>query len=89
MSDSYGDTHHTATPSIWFQQTTSLNILIAIAKHLTNARNRLTNNNKEVDIDKQKRETDKQQQKIYNDIYGTPYRFTKVKFHNFQRLTCS
>ena len=53
----------------------SLNISIAIAKHLTNTRNRLTNHNKE----------------IYDDIHGsTPYPFTKAKkFHNFQRLTCS
>jgi hypothetical protein len=29
-SDSCGDTHHTATPSTWFQQTTSLNISLAI-----------------------------------------------------------
>jgi hypothetical protein len=65
-----GDTHHTATPSTWFQQTTSLNISIAIAKLLTNARNRLTNNGKEID----------------NDIHGTPYPFTKAKFHNFQRI---
>jgi hypothetical protein len=71
-SDTYGDTHHTATPSIWFQQTTSLNISIAIAKHLTNARNRLTNNDKEIE----------------NDIHGTPYPFTKAKFHNLQRRTC-
>ena len=73
-SDSYhGDTqYHIATPSIWFQQNTSLNsISIAIAKHLTNIRNRLTN--KEID----------------NDIHGTPYPFTKAKFHNFQRMAWS
>ena len=53
-----GDTHHTATSSTWFQQTTSLNIVsIVIAKRLTNARNRLTNNSKEID----------------DDIHGTPY----------------
>ena len=73
MSDSYGDTHHTATPPTWFQQTTSLNMSIAMAKHLTNARSRLTNNSKEID----------------NDIHGAPYHFMKAKFHNFQRLTCS
>jgi hypothetical protein len=39
----YGDTYLTSTPSIWSQQTVSLSISIAVAKHLTNARNRLTN----------------------------------------------
>ena len=51
----------------------SLNISIAIAKHPTNARNRLTNSSKEID----------------DDIHGAPYPFTKAKFHNFRRLTCS
>ena len=44
---------------------------IAIAKHLNNARNRLTNNDKDIVED--------------NDIHGIPYPFTKAKFHNFQR----
>jgi hypothetical protein len=35
------DTYHTATPAIWFQQNLSLNLSIAIATHLTNARNKL------------------------------------------------
>ena len=61
------------TTLTWFQQTTSLNISIATAKHLTNARNKLTKNNKEID----------------NDIHGTPYPFVTANFHNFQRLTCS
>ena len=67
-SDAHRDTHNTATPSIWFQQTKpSLNISIAIAKHLANARNKLTNNDKEID----------------NGIHGTPKPFTKAKFDNF------
>jgi hypothetical protein len=68
-SDPYGDTYHTATPSIWFQQTVSLNISIALARHLINARNRLTNNDKQID----------------NDIHGTPYPFPQTRFHGFQR----
>jgi hypothetical protein len=41
--DTYGDTFHTATPSIWFQQTLSLNLSLAIANHLRGARNKLAN----------------------------------------------
>ena len=40
--DTYGDTYHTATPAIWFQLNLSLNLSIAIATHLTNARNKLS-----------------------------------------------
>jgi hypothetical protein len=65
-TDTYGDTHHTTTPSTWFQQTVSLNISIAMARHLINARNRLTNNDKQIE----------------NDIHGTPYPFRKARFHN-------
>jgi hypothetical protein len=68
-TDTYGDTYHTATPSLWFQQTVSLNISIAIAKHLINARNRLTNNDKQIE----------------NDIHGAPYPFTQARFHGLQR----
>ena len=68
-SDPYGDTYHTATPSIWFQQTISLNFSIALARHLVNARNRLTNNDKQID----------------NDIHGTPYPFSQIRFHGSQR----
>jgi hypothetical protein len=71
-SDTYGDTYHTSTPSIWFQQTLSLNISIATAKHLTNARNRLTNNNKH------EKET---------DIHGTSYPFSKRRYHDDIRIS--
>jgi hypothetical protein len=65
-TDTYGDTHHTTTPSTWFQQTVSLNISIAMARHLINARNRLRNKDKQIE----------------NDTYGTPYPFRKARFHN-------
>ena len=55
-TDTYGDTHQTATPSIWFQQTVSLSKSIAMARHLINARNRLSTNDKQTE----------------NDIHGTP-----------------
>jgi hypothetical protein len=50
-TDTHGDTHHTTTPSTWFQQTASLNISIAMARHLINPRNRLTNNDKQIEND--------------------------------------
>jgi hypothetical protein len=65
-ADTHGDTHHTTTPSTWFQQTASLNTSIAMARHLMNARNRLTNNDK----------------RIENDTHGTPHPFRKARFHN-------
>jgi hypothetical protein len=39
-SDSHGDAHRTATPSPWFQRSTSLNVSLAMAEHLTSARDR-------------------------------------------------
>jgi hypothetical protein len=65
-TDTHGDTHHATTPSTWFQQTASLNISIAMARHLINARNRLTNNDKQIE----------------NDMHGTPHPFRKARFHN-------
>ena len=69
-TDTYGDTHHTTTPSTWFQQTVSLNISIAMAKHLSNARNRLEQTEK----------------RITNDIHGIPYPFHTTTFHSCQRI---
>ena len=40
-----GDTYHTATPSIYFQQTVSL-LYTSIANHFSKAQNRLTNHSK-------------------------------------------
>jgi hypothetical protein len=66
-TDTHGDTHHVTTPSTWFQQTASLNMSIAMARHfLTNAKNRLTNNDK----------------RIENDTHRTPCPFRKARFHN-------
>ena len=66
------NSHHTPTPSIRFQQITSLNISIAaMAKHLTNARNRLAD-----------KKDDKQ---IEDDIHGTPYPFIKSKIPSFPK----
>ena len=44
-----GDTHHTATPSIycWLKQSVSLNISIAMARHLINARTEQTNDQRQ------------------------------------------
>lgn len=46
----YGETHshHSVMSSIWFQQTASLTKLIAMARCLTNPRNRLTKNDKQI-----------------------------------------
>jgi hypothetical protein len=66
QTDAHGDIHHTTTPLTWFQQTASLNMSIAMARHLTNARNRLTNNDKQIE----------------NDACGTRHPFKKAKFHN-------
>jgi hypothetical protein len=65
-TDTHGDAHHTTTPSTWFQQTVSLNMSIAMARHLMNARNRLTNNDEQIE----------------NDMHGTPHPFKKARFHN-------
>jgi hypothetical protein len=70
-TDTYGDTFHTATASLWFQQTVSLNLSIAIAQHMTNARNCLTIHNN----------TDKD-----TDMYGTPYPSTKQQYHGCQQI---
>jgi hypothetical protein len=61
-NDTYGDTYHTATPSIWFQQIFSLNLSLAIANHLRGTRNKLANPTP-------KRQTN-------DDINGKPYPFT-------------
>ena len=71
-TNTYRDTHHTAMPSVWFQQTRALNISTAMARHLTKARNRLKSNDKQ----------------IKNDIHGALYPFTKARHHNFQISTC-
>jgi hypothetical protein len=70
--DTFGDTYHTATPSIWLQQTLSLNLSTAIANHLSNARNKLTN---------------PAQQCTDDNIQGSPYPFRKRHFHDVFRTT--
>jgi len=70
-NDTYGDTYHTATPAIWFQQNLSLNLSIAIANHLTNARNKLSNPST----------------KTKHDIHGSPYPFSTRHYHDRYRST--
>ena len=43
LSDTFRDTYHTTTPSIWFQQTVNLALYIAIATVVINARDKVTN----------------------------------------------
>ena len=64
-----GDTRHTAMPSTSFQQTASLNMAsIAVARHLTNARNRPPHNHKQ----------------IKKSSRGMPLPFTQSRFHSCQ-----